>query len=258
MLPPLPRPSLFFPIICSAAASFLFYSIFVTPLRPSRALLRPPSRFSTSWTASLFLFWPSSFPSLALLLPLSSRLPLSPLPLRASHESLPGQRGYGATARRPFNRATRAFSIHSAAISWLEYEWNNPLQCRTWFKDFPQMPRNCLENFWKQKVSRGFVTDLTHHVQKLYFLLDTKCRSLRYVELIDIFGVVSVEWFFFSSLDHLSGRKSSRTAKGWILKYLRRIMLVGWDLGCIVWQEDVKEEPDLRQGDDSLLCEFSR
>lgn len=197
MLPPLPRPSLFFPIICSAAASFLFYSIFVTPLRPSRALLRPPSRFSTSWTASLFLFWPSSFPSLALLLPLSSRLPLSPLPLRASHESLPGQRGYGATARRPFNRATRAFSIHSAAISWLEYEWNNPLQCRTWFKDFPQMPRNCLENFWKGKVSRGFVTDLTYHVQKLYFLLDTKSRSLRYVELIDIFGVVSVEWFFF-------------------------------------------------------------
>lgn len=43
-----------------------------------------------------------------------------------------------------------------------------------------------------------------------------------------------------------------------MLKYLHRIMLVGWDLGCIVWQEDVKEEPDIRQGDDSLLCEFSR
>lgn len=121
----------------------------------------------------------------------------------------------------------------------------------------PKCP-NCLENFWMGKVSRGFVTDLTHHVQKLYFPLDTKCRSLRYVELIIIFGVVSVKWFFFSSLDHLSGRKSSRTAKGWILKYLHRIMLVGWDLECIVWQEDVKEEPDIRQGDDSLLCEFSR
>lgn len=133
-------PPLFFPIICSAAASFfpflsfflsflffLFVSFrfFVTPLPLlRRAPTYPLLSLSLSYLLKQFFFLLSlsSFPSLARLLyhrvclSFASTFRLSTVP------AMNPCRGNGATARRPLNGPTRPLSIHSAAISWREYE----------------------------------------------------------------------------------------------------------------------------------------